>query len=240
MHHSVAERRRDQPALRMPNQVLSATRVYVPPRAAPVRGAPFACCRSPTRKLRAMRKPTRSARCNEPSHVAAGPSAGARVAVSEWHLVHARFPEVAAQRQGCEWLAFVLFLIACRTTTGATSPFHRFQASNRGARSRAEDRVRAAVQVGTETAGQGAAGPAQGRATPRLDLRRLLRAARAHPHRRGLRPDERVLVEVIFRALQVRALRPSTTTRRDGPPNSPRIARVCSTTRVFSCCETLL
>ena len=53
----------------------------------------------------------------------------------------------------------------------------------------AEDRVRAAVHVRAATAGEGAAGSAQGRAAPRLGAGRLLRAAGAHQRPRGLRPD---------------------------------------------------
>ena len=45
--------------------------------------------------------------------------------------------------------------------------------------------------VRAAAAGQGAAGPAQGRAAPRPGAGRLLRAARAHQRPRGLRPDER-------------------------------------------------
>ena len=62
------------------------------------------------------------------------------------------------------------------------------------ARTHAEDRVRAAVHVRAETAGEGATGLAQGRAAPRLGAGRLLRAAGAYQRPRGLRPDERVLV----------------------------------------------
>ena len=63
-----------------------------------------------------------------------------------------------------------------------------------GARPGAEDRVRAAVHVRATAAGEGAAGPAQGRAAPRPGAGRLLRAAGAHQRPRGLRPGERVLV----------------------------------------------
>ena len=50
-----------------------------------------------------------------------------------------------------------------------------------GARTRAEDRVRAAVHVPAEAAGEGAAGLAQGRAAPRLGAGRLLRDLRELP-----------------------------------------------------------
>ena len=63
-----------------------------------------------------------------------------------------------------------------------------------GARPGAENRIRAAVHVRAAAAGEGAAGPAQGRAAPRPGAGHLLRAAGAHQRPGGLRPDERVLV----------------------------------------------
>ena len=86
------------------------------------------------------------------------------------------------------------------TASAALQRLNRFQASNQllrrqpGARPSAEDRVRAAVHVRAATAGEGAAGPAQGRAAPRPGAGHLLWAAGSHQRPRGRRPGERVLV----------------------------------------------
>ena len=72
------------------------------------------------------------------------------------------------------------------TASAALQRLNRFQAlepllrRQPGARPRPEDRVRAAVHVRAEAAGEGAAGLAQGRAAPRPGAGRLLRAAGAH------------------------------------------------------------
>ena len=80
------------------------------------------------------------------------------------------------------------------TASAALQRFNRFQASNRFYAANRElgralkTRIRAAVHVRTPTAGQGAAGAAQGRAAARLGPRPLLRAAGPHQRSRGLRP----------------------------------------------------
>ena len=103
-----------------------------------------------------------------------------------------------------------------------------------GARPRAEDRIRAAVHVRAETAGQGAAGIAQGRAAPRPGAGRLLRAAGAHQRPRGLRPDERLLVLDLDPRLHRLLAGPGdlTADRRAGLPVRPRPAAACQPDRV--------
>ena len=86
----------------------------------------------------------------------------------------------------------------------------------------------------TAAAGQDAAGPAQGRAAPRLGAGRLLRAARAHQRPRGLRPDERVLVPDPDSRLHRLLAGPGDLTagRHAGLPVRPRPAAACQPDRV--------
>ena len=102
------------------------------------------------------------------------------------------------------------------------------------ARPRPEDRVRAAVHVRAEAAGEGAAGLAQGRAAPRPGAGRLLRAAGAHHRPRGLRPDERVLVPDPHPCLHRLLAGPGDLTpgRRAGLPVRPRPAAARQPDRV--------
>ena len=125
------------------------------------------------------------------------------------------------------------------TASAALQRLNRFQASNRFYAAnrelgRAEDRIRAAVHVRAATAGEGAAGTAQGRAAPRPGAGRLLRAARAHQRPRGLRPDERVLVPDPDSRLHRLLAGPGDLTagRRAGLPVRPRSAASCQPDRV--------